>query len=253
MAEVNNYDDYALKRAERYRSGQSFYHLYLEKPAMYGMLPESIEDFEILCVGCGTAEESEELTRRGAQVTGIDLSPVSVKFAQESYPASRFAVSRMERLPFKDHSFDMAYSSLALHYPEDLKGTLTEIKRVLRDGGILQCSLGHPVRYSGDVYRDPEDRRKTSARLGFDRTVEPVKLYGDYLQTRRVTQEYPTGFTIQFWTRPVSEYLQAFLETGYQILQVTEPKPVPESAASDPELYNIHSRIPLFLMIQAST
>ena len=49
-----------------------------------------------------------------------------------------------EPLPFPDDAFDDVVASLVLHYLEDWKPVLAELRRVLRTGGRLIASVNHP-------------------------------------------------------------------------------------------------------------
>jgi len=71
MNPPNDYDTFAEKRAQEFASGKNLVHAYIEKPAMYALLPE-LANKTVLCVGCGIGEECVELKRRGARVTGIN-------------------------------------------------------------------------------------------------------------------------------------------------------------------------------------
>lgn len=66
---------------------------------------------KIIDVGCGTGRHSLELTNRGYQVTGIDLSDAQLKKAREKAKASNLEVTFLKHdarnLPFKNQ-FDVA-------------------------------------------------------------------------------------------------------------------------------------------------
>jgi NADH dehydrogenase [ubiquinone] 1 alpha subcomplex assembly factor 5 len=44
-------------------------------------------------------------------------------------------------IPFRDRSFDLALSALALHWAGDLPGSLVQIRRVLRAGGLFLAAM----------------------------------------------------------------------------------------------------------------
>jgi SAM-dependent methyltransferase len=44
-------------------------------------------------------------------------------------------------IPFRDRSFDLAVSLLALHWAGDLPGALVQIRRILRPGGLFLASM----------------------------------------------------------------------------------------------------------------
>ena len=77
--------------------------------------------------------------RRGANVTGFDLSPGYLREAGQRARANSVAVSFLqadgERLPFADGSFDRIWGNAIMHHL-DLHRTGRELYRVLRPGGV---------------------------------------------------------------------------------------------------------------------
>ena len=54
---------------------------------MLAALPADLSGWRILDAGCGTGAMSIELSRRGADVLGIDLAPEIIRFAAETLPS----------------------------------------------------------------------------------------------------------------------------------------------------------------------
>jgi SAM-dependent methyltransferase len=50
-------------------------------------------------------------------------------------------VADPDLIPFRDRSFDLAVSALALHWVGDLPGALVQIRRVLRPGGLVLAAM----------------------------------------------------------------------------------------------------------------
>ncbi len=91
------------------------------------------QDLNILDVGCGTGLNMQYLAKYGT-ATGVDLSPVALKFCQER-GHHRLVMAPMEHLPFADNSFDLITAlDIVEHLDDDLAG-LKEIQRVLKPGG----------------------------------------------------------------------------------------------------------------------
>lgn len=120
----------------------------------------------VLDVGCGTGSLTMAARWRvGAQarVCGIDPSAQMVARAQRK--AARqgllidYQVGVIERLPFADHTFDVALSSLMMHHlPDDLKRQgLAEIARVLKPGGrLLVLDVSRPSGpWQSDIRNQP--------------------------------------------------------------------------------------------------
>ena len=102
------------------------------------------EGARLLEVGCGPGHLSLRLaSRKGFDVTGLDLDPAMVERATAS--AERLGNARDRRLsyqvgdvaslPFADDSFDLVVSMLSMHHWADPAAGMSEIGRVLRPGG----------------------------------------------------------------------------------------------------------------------
>ena len=124
----------------------------------------------VLEVGCGTGLLLERLSARGEAV-GVDLSSGMLVRARERLGergGGKLVLADAQRLPFEDGSFDSAVSTFALTAVPDLDTALTEMVRILRDGGTLAIvSVGDPAsrgrltrvatafwQAAGDIIRD---------------------------------------------------------------------------------------------------
>ncbi len=95
----------------------------------------------VLEVCCGSGMMSQDLTRCGARVTGIDFSPAAIARAQERARrygfAARFLVADAANLPFPDRSFDVAAVHDGLHHLDDPYRAIREMARVAREGVLI--------------------------------------------------------------------------------------------------------------------
>jgi len=84
------------------------------------------------------------LSRGLAQRQGIErVVAAEPALAFLAHTAAMPVAADPELLPFRDASFDLAVSALALHWVADLPGTLIQLRRVLRpDGLFLGAMLG---------------------------------------------------------------------------------------------------------------
>ena len=103
-----------------------------------------IEPKTILDLGGGTGEMAQALrqTYPEAQIISLDSS---IKMAAQAQACASSICADIRQLPFAENGIDMIVSNLALHYCADaevkLGGTLREINRVLRPGGLLLFTL----------------------------------------------------------------------------------------------------------------
>lgn len=103
--------------------------------------PENIVD-----LGCGTGYHSVQLQARfvGAQVTGVDISPGMLAYAQARYPVCRWLCSDAENLQLASGSQDLIFSNFALQWCDDLPRLAAELYRVLATTGHLYMVVPGP-------------------------------------------------------------------------------------------------------------
>jgi SAM-dependent methyltransferase len=121
--------------------GDPIYH-YPNFRVILDELALTAED-HLLEVGCGGGALLKEALRSGCRASAVDHSPDMVRLARE---ANREAVAegRLEvreasaqRLPFRDDTFTCAAMTAVLGFLPDPVAALSEIRRVLREGGRL--------------------------------------------------------------------------------------------------------------------
>lgn len=91
------------------------------------------DDFLVLDVGCGAGEHAKLVRENCKNICGIDLSLEMVKSANKNVGETFASLGDATRLPFKDSSFDVAYTSNTLHHIKDfnsIKNTISELARV---------------------------------------------------------------------------------------------------------------------------
>lgn len=101
-------------------------------------------NMEVLDLGCGTGKISRSIGRfvTAGSVLGIDRSPTMVVAAQASPELQemhniRFQVGDSEKLDLPTASFNFVYARLLFQHLRDPQLTLSEIRRVLKPGGIV--------------------------------------------------------------------------------------------------------------------
>jgi ubiquinone/menaquinone biosynthesis C-methylase UbiE len=109
----------------------------------------------VLEIGTGSATDFVNFARRGAIVTGVDLTTASVELARQRLGMEGLSgdvrVADAEQLPFADRSFDLVYSWGVLHHTPDTSASIREVWRVLDDGGEARIMLY--ARYSWTGFR----------------------------------------------------------------------------------------------------
>jgi 2-polyprenyl-3-methyl-5-hydroxy-6-metoxy-1,4-benzoquinol methylase len=95
----------------------------------------------VLDIACGPGVFSEFLAEQGADVWGLDFDHTLVASAQRRLSPDnnrqRFAVARVEQLPYGDGMFDACVADSLLEHVPHWQDTLREAARVLKPGGLL--------------------------------------------------------------------------------------------------------------------
>lgn len=94
---------------------------------------------KVLDIGCGAGLLSNELSRQGMDVTGVDISEASLAVARRYDTAGRvnYRSCDANQLPFADGSFDVACALDFLEHVETPSKVVAEAARVLRPGGLF--------------------------------------------------------------------------------------------------------------------
>jgi ubiquinone/menaquinone biosynthesis C-methylase UbiE len=126
----------------------------------------------ILDLGCGFGHLSALLAKDGNFVTGIDINRLHINESKETYGNInnlKFYKTNGVLLNFPDNSFDFVVSTSVFEHihPDDINMSLSEIRRVLKNGGIYIFTAITPY-IRGDISafsKDPEQRKKTGLHI----------------------------------------------------------------------------------------
>jgi SAM-dependent methyltransferase len=110
----------------------------------------------LLDVACGTGVVAVTAARRGAKVSGLDLSPVLLERAQHNASVAAvdidFIEGDAEALPYPDGSFDVVVSQYGHIFAPRPAVVLKEMLRVLKKGGRLAFSTWPPEHFTGRMF-----------------------------------------------------------------------------------------------------
>lgn len=243
----STYDEHAVQWAKRRKKGHHPAHDFLEKPAMYDMLPADLSGLSVLCLGSGSGEECDVISRRGARyVLGVDSSEMLTQQARLQFPDLEFQQGNIESWNYPHNHFDIVFSSLTFHYIDNWVDLLTNIKLSLKPGGMCIFSAHHPIKWGARTYRSKE---KNQFLMGYTKSKNDssYEIYGDYLTKRPLKDTLFGNTPIIHYHRPISQMIQDFTQSGFQIVEMREPQPIPKSKASLEDFYEVHSKIPLFI------
>jgi SAM-dependent methyltransferase len=109
----------------------------------------------VLDIACGTGNVTIPLARRGATVTGLDMTPHLLGEARARADREglriRFDEGFAETLPYPDGSFDVLVSMFGIMFSPLPATVASEMARVLRPGGRLALANWTPSGFSGKM------------------------------------------------------------------------------------------------------
>lgn len=209
-------------------SASSAYNAYYERPAMLELLGDDLGGKNILDVGSASGFYIDYFLRKGATVSGVDLSSEMVSRIKdrigEKAVVLQADVSR--ELPFPTTpQFDLISASLMMHYIEDWVSVFQKFKQWLLPGGRFVFSTHHPI--------DDFDASPT----------------GIYSKTELIRERWKSmGIDMVNFRRPLATMFKEIREGGFEIVDVREPLPVPELKEIDLPAYEKLSKIPPFIL-----
>lgn len=157
----------------------------------------------------------------------------------QSRSISAFFSSLLEHLVLPSGSFELAYSSLALHYIVNLEGLLATVRAALVPGGRLIFSVEHPI------FTAPMNPGWSVDAAG--RKAWPVDGYLD--EGPRSTDWLAKGVIKQH--RTIGTYVSLLVGSGFSLSHIDEWGPSHEQVAARPDWADERQRPP-FLLVACS-
>lgn len=133
------------------RSSQNFwdknagrYDRFMRKDAaayeqMYELLRLVVRQKTVLDLATGTGVIAKHIVRYADHIEATDASQKMIEQAKQGVKSAKlyFSVQDMFHLPYADQSFDVVIVVNALHIVPEPEKALSEIRRVLKDDGVL--------------------------------------------------------------------------------------------------------------------
>ena len=212
----------------------------VEWPAPRALLPD-LRGLSVLDLGCGFGWFCRWAREQGAaRILGVDVSEKMLARATASTQdaAISYTLADMEQIELPAESFDLIFSSLALHYVEDLDRLMSRAQRALVNGGSFVFSVEHPILTAP---ARPEWSVDSAGRKSWPLT-------GYLEEGLRSTDWITTGVIKQH--RTVASYVNTLLRHGFTLSHLEEWGPTDEQIAVRPELADLRQR-PHFLLLAA--
>ena len=134
MSERKNFWDRNAGRYDRFmrKDGAAY-------DEMYALIQPIVRHKTVLELASGTGLIAKHIVNAAAHIEATDASPEMIAEAKRDNQSAKlhFSVQDMFRLPYVEESFDVVIVSNALHIVPQPEKALAEIRRVLKDDGVL--------------------------------------------------------------------------------------------------------------------
>ena len=168
---------------------------------MYALIQPIVRHKTVLELATGTGLIAKNIVNAAAHIEATDASAEMILEAKQDNRSAKlhFSVQDMFRLPYADKSFDVVIVSNALHIVPQPEKALQEIKRVLKDDGVLIAP----------TFTHAENSISGKVRAFF------VRLAGFPLHSRWASEEYLCFLRQNSWTVRKSVVLKASFPLTY--------------------------------------
>lgn len=194
------------------------------------LLPAPLAGLRCLELGAGAGQNSIYLATEGARCTALDISEKQLdhgrKLAGKQAVAVEFIHADLDQLPDFDGGFDLIHSAYGIPFSTHPDALIQHCANLLRPGGRLIFSMGHPV-YAGEWLELDEDQ-------------------GIFLQSYFHPQpdvRESDGASVQAMAYPLSVCINWLRRAGLQLLDLQEPPALPVDTMSPAE---IEQRVPYY-------
>ena len=168
---------------------------------MYELIRPVVKAKTVLELATGTGLIAKHIVNAAAHIEATDASAEMITEAKRDTRSSKlhFSVQDMFRLPYANQSFNVVIVSNALHIVPQPEKALQEIKRVLKDNGVL---IAPTFTHAGNSFSG-----KVKAFF--------MKLAGFPLHSKWTSEEYLTFLRQNGWTVRKSVILKASFPLTY--------------------------------------
>ena len=242
--------NYAAEAYDRRQStGGDYYRYEFFGPAQVALCGD-VSGRTVLDLGCGAGYFSREMAKRGAKVTGVDISPAQIKHARQHETEEPLGVTYVvldasdAPAQFPPGSFDLVTSCVALQDMSEPEQAIRGAFALVKPDGRFVTSITHPC--TDTPYREWE-RDATGNKLA-------LKI-NDYFDRGPFEFTWPaTRYSYQFTTTglhtTLSEWLTWVIGAGFVLRRIQEPRPTEQALVKHPDLEDC-DRLPYFLFIDA--
>jgi len=248
------WNDNADSWTELSRAGYDVCRDLFNTPTFLDILPD-ISNLDGLDIGCGEGHNTRLLARRGARMTGIDISERFIEHARAEEERETlwisYRVADAANLPYPAKTFDFATGFMSLMDIPEVERVVFEAYRVLKPGGCFQFSISHPCFDAPHRKKLRDEQGKAYAfEIGgyfhnLDGEVEEWTFGALSAEQRESVRE----FKVPRFTRTLSEWLNLIIGAGFTLECFAEPRPSDEVVREHPNIQAAQV-FPYFLIVR---
>jgi SAM-dependent methyltransferase len=181
-----------------------------------------VSGLDVLELGCGAAQWSIGLAKRGARMVGVDVSPRQLEHARRALDAEGLdfplVEADAEALPLEDESFDLVFCDHGALSFTDPRRSVPEAARVLGPGGTLAFSTISPLL---DLFYDVENEEVAE------------RLHNGYWELGRFEDDDTVDFQLRY-----GEWIRLLVGSGLEVVDLIELR-APDGAVTTYDLVGL--------------
>jgi len=225
------------------------YNEYLELPNMIRVVGK-IKNKKLLDIGCGAGVHIKKYLKKGAIVSGLDISKVMLDLAKERAQGVQFKLGSINKIPFDSSSFDIATASLIIDYINNLDKAFKEVARVLKKGGLFYYSNESMFSTARGTF---EDKNVFVRGIGHYKNKRTGKIYffGDAFKEEKVKWDMLPGMDMYTYHKTFRTQLKSLINAGFELIDLIDCKPTKEFKKRSKIDYERFCKFPLFTIFVA--
>ncbi|AZQ57895.1 methyltransferase domain-containing protein [Maribacter sp. MJ134] len=166
----------------------------------------------VIDLGCGTGYSTKQFYKKSNKLTGIDVSPLSIKEAKISSPEINFVTNSIENhSKLNSNKYSLAISNMTFMDVPNLEDVVKSTSKLLKLNSHLVFTITHP--YFWPLYWGYEKQD------WFNYSQE-IEIEANF----NITLNH-SSFKTTHYHRPLETYVNLLGKYNFQIIEMREPIP----------------------------
>jgi len=176
---------------------------------LLNLLKKVNKNYNVLDAGSGNGYFLTKLKSSGFKCSGLDISPRLLNIARKRCAGTSFYEADLEdKSTLPSIQWDNIICSFVLDGLKDIKSALANLNRLITIGGYMIINIPHPAFIESDWLNN-------KSRKQYVADDNDGQWYTMYHCTK----------SVKYYRRPISQYINKIIESGFEIRQIVEPEP----------------------------